>query len=76
MQRLLKTIPVEREVETLKEQVIVLRTISKLAEKQKPKSKLTLREYRKYLRSTKGKVKFQAEPTEFIRSLRTKGDFY
>ena len=67
-------LPVEKEIDVLKEQLLMFKTIAK--EKKMKKPSVSVADYERYLQSTKRVVKNQIEPASLIRRLRTKGDFY
>lgn len=60
------------EVEALKEQLLMLEFI----ERKETRKKVSIEEYRGYLRKTEKAIKASIDPTKYIRETRTKGDFY
>ena len=61
-----------QEVEALKEQLLMLESV----EKKETRKRVSVEEYREYLRRTEKAIKASIDPTKYIREIRTKGDFY
>jgi len=60
------------EVEALKEQLLMLEPV----EKKETRKRVSVEEYREYLKRTEKAIKASIEPTQYIREIRTKGEFY
>jgi len=60
------------DVEALKEQLLMLEFI----EKKEMRKRVSIEEYREYLRKTEKAIKASIDPTKYIRETRTKTDFY
>jgi len=60
------------EVEALKEQLLMLESL----EKKEARKRVSVEEYRKYLKKTEKAIKASIDPTKYIREIRIKGDFY
>lgn len=70
----MQVMDVSKEIKALEEQILMLKSIKPSTTKSN--KILLVEEYRNYLESTKNAIEIDLDPTEYIRKLRNKGDFY